>query len=96
MLSENKHGGIWNQFGYRKSDKDQTAIICKVYRKTVGTKSRNTSNLFYYVKHRHKLKYEERPKMRETMKASTENGLKGKKIASVIANCVPFFYKQSK
>ncbi len=37
---------IWNWFGYRKSDAEQTTVICKICRKTVVTKSGNTSNFF--------------------------------------------------
>ncbi len=48
---------IWNWFGYRKSDADQTTVVCKVCRKTVVTKSGNTSNLFHHLKHKHKPEY---------------------------------------
>ncbi len=50
---------IWNWFGYRKSDADQTTVIFKVCRKIVVTKSENTSNLFHHLKHKHKPEYEE-------------------------------------
>ncbi len=71
----------------------QWFAICKVCRKTVVTKSGNTSNLFHHLKHKHKSQYEESLKIHE---ATTTSGPRGKKIptqmkiASAFANCVPY------
>ncbi len=90
---------IWNWFGYRKSDVEQTTVIGMVCRKTVGTNSGNTSNLFHHLKH--KPEYKESLKIHEATEAPTTSGPRGKKIhtqtkiASTFANCVPYD-KQSK
>ncbi len=93
---------IWNWFGYRKSDAEQTTVICQICRKTVVTKSGNTSNLFHHLKHKHKPEYEESLKIREAMEAPTTSGPRGKKIptqtkiARAFANCVPYDKKSKR
>ncbi len=93
---------IWNWFGYKKSDAEQTTVICKICRKTVVTKSGNTSNLFHHLKHKHKPEYEECLKIREATEAATTSGPKGKKIptqtkiASAFSNCVPYDKKSKR
>ncbi|XP_067270785.1 E3 SUMO-protein ligase ZBED1-like [Pseudorasbora parva] len=84
---------IWNWFGYRKSDVEQTTVICKLCKKTVATKGGNTSNLFHHLKHKHKPEYDENMKMREE-KESSKPKVKTfptqTKIASAFANCIPY------
>ncbi|KAI2662030.1 E3 SUMO-protein ligase ZBED1 [Labeo rohita] len=57
-----KRGGtsvIWNWFGFKSSDTEQTSVICKVCRRVVTARGGNTSNLFHHLKNTHAREYEE-------------------------------------
>ncbi|KAL1268564.1 hypothetical protein QQF64_033927 [Cirrhinus molitorella] len=57
-----KRGGtsvIWNWFGFKSSDTEQTSVICKVCRRVVTARGGNTSNLFHHLKNMHAREYEE-------------------------------------
>ncbi|XP_073719120.1 E3 SUMO-protein ligase ZBED1-like [Misgurnus anguillicaudatus] len=55
---------VWKWFGYRRCDKLQVSVCCKMCRRVVPTSSGNTSNLFYHLKHFHPLEHSESQKMR--------------------------------
>lgn len=57
---------IWSWFGFKVSDSEQKNIICKICRATVTAKRGNTSNLFYHLKTKHVVEYEESQRMRAT------------------------------
>ncbi|KAK0153617.1 Zinc finger BED domain-containing protein 1 [Merluccius polli] len=61
---------VWNFFGFRKADKDQKVILCKVCRGTVAAGGGNTSNLFHHLKIKHAKQYYESQKMRGAPAAS--------------------------
>lgn len=48
----------WQHFGFYKSDKTQTTVVCKICREVVRTKSGNTTNLFYHLNRSHPQEYE--------------------------------------
>ena len=50
---------VWKWFGYKRSDVQQTTVICEKCKKTVPTKGGNTTNLFHHLKQKHLLEYEE-------------------------------------
>ena len=57
-----KNGGtsvVWNWFGFKSSDTEQTSTLCKVCRCVVRAKGGNTSNLFHHLKNTHAREYEE-------------------------------------
>ena len=47
---------VWQYFGYFKSDKSQTDVLCKLCL-VVPTKSGNMTNLFYHLSRSHLLEY---------------------------------------
>ena len=57
-----KRGGqamspVWQYFGYFKSDKSQTDVVCKLCMVVVSTKSGNTTQLLYHLSRSHLLEY---------------------------------------
>lgn len=65
-----KRGGTsvaWTWFGYKKTDVDQTTVVCKVCRLPVPTTDSNTTNLFYHLRKNHEKDY------RESQRAKTAN-----------------------
>ncbi|KAE8575740.1 hypothetical protein XENTR_v10003928 [Xenopus tropicalis] len=55
---------VWKYFGFKKSDVEQTIIICKCCRAKVVAAGGNTSNLLHHLRHKHLLKYQECMKLR--------------------------------
>ncbi|KAL6473716.1 hypothetical protein MHYP_G00172770 [Metynnis hypsauchen] len=55
---------VWKWFGYRRSDKLQVSVCCRMCRRVVPTSSGNTSNLFHHLKQFHSTEYSESLKMR--------------------------------
>ena len=43
---------VWKWFGYKRSDIEQTTVLCKVCRKSIATKHGNTINLFQHLRQR--------------------------------------------
>lgn len=41
---------IWIHFGFKRSDTEQKAALCKLCYKAIPTPSANTTNLFYHLK----------------------------------------------
>lgn len=92
---------VWNWFGYKRADKEQTTVICKQCKNTVISKGGNTSNLFHHLKHRHPVQYEECQKARE--ESSTADARKPKQsrlvqhgIAESLASCTPYDRKSKR
>lgn len=54
-----KSSAAWRYFGYLKSDKQQSNVLCKMCRSHVPTKTGNTSNLFQHLKRHHPLEHAE-------------------------------------
>lgn len=50
---------VWKYFGFKKSDADQTRVICKCCRANVLAAGGNTSNLLHHLRHNHILDYED-------------------------------------
>ena len=48
---------VWLWFGFKKSDTDQTMVICKKCCQQVVTSDLNISNLFYHLKTRNEKQY---------------------------------------
>lgn len=67
---------IWNWFGFRQSDTEQKNIICKVCQATVISKTGNTGNLFYHLKTKHILEYQESQKLRTAQTPNQSSGNK--------------------
>lgn len=44
---------LFNYFGYKRGDTEQTTIICKECKKAIISKGGNPSNLFHNLKHQH-------------------------------------------
>lgn len=55
---------IWNWFGYLRSDKEQVNAICKVCRRTVPSKTGNTTSLFNHLKKYHEKQWYDSQGMR--------------------------------
>lgn len=70
---------IWTWFGFKKSDSEQKNVICKMCRVAVPASKGNTSNLFYHLKTKHVLEYEESQRMRSTQTPSQPPNTGGKK-----------------
>ena len=64
---------IWSWFGFKVSDSEQKNIICKICRVTVIAKKGNTSNLFYHLKTKHVVEYEESQRMRKATQTPSES-----------------------
>ncbi len=61
---KNNSGSIvWQWFGYKGEDIEQTTVICKVCHKSVATKGGSTTNLFHHLRS-HPLENEECLKLR--------------------------------
>lgn len=68
-----KRGGtsvIWNWFGFDKKDSEQRTVMCKVCKVAVKTTGANTTNLFYHLKHKHRVEYEQCVEKRRAAEAS--------------------------
>ena len=50
---------IWNYFGYKKDDIDQTCVLCRQCLASVATTRRNTTNLFDHLRQYHTAQYNE-------------------------------------
>ena len=48
---------VWEFFGYYKSDRSQTNVVCKLCKTVVPTKTGNTTNLFYHLSRAHPLEH---------------------------------------
>ncbi len=57
----NKRGKIssplWQFFGYYKSDRSQTNVVCKLCKTIVPAKTGNTTNLMYHLSRAHPLEH---------------------------------------
>uniref|UniRef100_A0A803JGT7 BED-type domain-containing protein n=1 Tax=Xenopus tropicalis TaxID=8364 RepID=A0A803JGT7_XENTR len=62
---------VWKYFGFKKSDVEQTIIICKCCRAQVVAAGGNTSNLLHHLRHKHVLKYEECMKLRSASSSTS-------------------------
>ncbi|RXN23605.1 zinc finger BED domain-containing 1-like protein [Labeo rohita] len=74
---------VWKYFGFKKSDVDQTTIICKCCRAKVVAAGGNTSNLLHYLRHKHVLEYEECMKLRS---ASSSTSAGNDKVGTATQN----------
>ncbi len=83
---------VWNFFGFRKSDNEQKAILCKACRATVVAGGGNTSNLFHHLKMKHAKQYYESQKMRGAPAASKTKAapLVQKSLAESFAKGTPY------
>lgn len=68
----NRNSIIWLWFGFKKSDTDQTTVICKTCRQQVVTSDSNTLNLFHHLKTRHEEQYRDSVKMRESTNVTSK------------------------
>ncbi|XP_071344173.1 E3 SUMO-protein ligase ZBED1-like [Trachinotus anak] len=48
---------VWEFFGFYKSGRNQTNVVCKLCKNVVPTKSGNTTNLFYHLSRAHALEH---------------------------------------
>ncbi|GAA6086491.1 zinc finger BED domain-containing protein 1-like, partial [Tachysurus ichikawai] len=48
---------VWQFFGYYKSDRSQTNVVCKLCKAAIPTKTGNTTNLFYHLSRAHPLEH---------------------------------------
>ncbi|XP_077403110.1 E3 SUMO-protein ligase ZBED1-like isoform X1 [Vanacampus margaritifer] len=55
---------VWRYFGFKKSDKDQQTIFCKICLAKVSATGGNTSNLRHHLRRRHVPEYEESMKLK--------------------------------
>ena len=69
---------IWNWFGFKRTDEQQQAILCRVCAATILAKSGNTTNLFYHLKTKHIGEYHESQAMQPTPSSSLKNAVKKK------------------
>ncbi|XP_057183139.1 E3 SUMO-protein ligase ZBED1-like [Triplophysa rosa] len=67
----NTNSVIWKWFGYLKSDETQIKPICKICRRSVPTKTGNTTNLFHHLKKYHPSDHTESMKLRADAATST-------------------------
>ncbi|XP_073689131.1 E3 SUMO-protein ligase ZBED1-like [Garra rufa] len=74
---------VWKYFGFKKSDVDQTTIICKCCRAKVVATGGNTSNLLHHLRHKHVLQYEECMKLRS---ASSSTSAGNDKVGTATQN----------
>ncbi len=74
----NRSSIVWLWFGFKKSDTDQTTVICKTCHQQVVTSDSNTSNLFYHLKTRHKKEYRDSEKMRQSTNVTSKPQSDGK------------------
>ncbi|XDV51029.1 hypothetical protein PO909_019985 [Leuciscus waleckii] len=58
-------------FGYKKTDVDQTTVVCKVCRLPVPTTDSNTTNLFYHLCKNHEKEYRESQRAKTAKAASS-------------------------
>ncbi len=63
---------VWLWFGFKKSDTNQTTVICKTCRQQVVTSDSNTSNLFYHLKIWHEKQYRDSEKMRQSANVTSK------------------------
>ena len=49
---------IWNYFGYKKDDIDQTRVLCRQCLASVATTRGNTTNLFDHLRLYHTAQYD--------------------------------------
>ncbi|XP_035984201.1 zinc finger BED domain-containing protein 1-like isoform X1 [Fundulus heteroclitus] len=94
-----KRGGtsvVWLHFGFKKSDTEQTTVICKLCYKTVPSPDGNTTNLFYHLKKNHEKEYIRIQKVRGKASCETAGGsCKNKnhsqpKITESLSRCTPY------
>ncbi|KAM9306409.1 E3 SUMO-protein ligase ZBED1-like [Pholidichthys leucotaenia] len=88
---------IWKWFSFDKTDAEQTAVLCKVCRKTVKTKSSSsTTNLYQHLRQRHPKEWEECSQLRECSMASTSQSKQGhaakkqQTLAASFSSVVPY------
>ncbi len=48
---------VWQFFGYYKSDRSQTNVVCKLCKTVVPAKTGNTTNLMYHISRAHPLEH---------------------------------------
>ncbi len=48
---------VWQFFGYYKSDRSQTNVVCKLCKTVVPAKTGNTTNLMYHLSRAHPLEH---------------------------------------
>lgn len=84
--SERLTSAVWECFGYKRA-KEQTWVTSKKCKKrTVTTKGGNTTNLFYHLKQRHPVKYDESHKSHK--ESSTATVTSAPEVFSVfLSNC---------
>ncbi|XP_063742293.1 E3 SUMO-protein ligase ZBED1-like [Eleginops maclovinus] len=73
---------VWKFFGFKKSDVDQTSILCKCCRAKVVAGGGNTSNLLHHLSRKHVVEYQECMKLRSAPSTSAGNTGKAKEKSS--------------
>nr|XP_054606785.1 E3 SUMO-protein ligase ZBED1-like [Nothobranchius furzeri] len=86
---------VWNWFGFRPSDTQQSTIFCRTCKRAVVAKGGNTTNLFHHLKQKHFLEYNKAVKAREDASPSTSAVVRPKKltqqtIGTAINSCTPY------
>lgn len=84
---------IWNWFGFKKQDTQQSTVLCKICRRTVAAKGSSTTNLFHHLNMKHPKEHEESIKLRESTTAraaSAKPKAKQPSIAVAFASAVPY------
>lgn len=76
---------IWTWFGFKVSDSEQKNIICKICRATVTAKRGNTSNLFYHLKTKHVVEYEQSQTMRNAVPLKNQSSSGRKKVTQQLS-----------
>ena len=98
---------VWKYYGYGKNDTKQTLPICKLCKKTVPSKTGNTSNLMFHLKSKHPIEHGEanlaKHKQRPTDKSTAHSAQpsqpstsKQKTIASAFASTSAPYGTQSR
>ncbi|XP_054593066.2 E3 SUMO-protein ligase ZBED1 [Nothobranchius furzeri] len=86
---------VWNWFGFRPSDTQQSTIFCRRCKRAVAAKGGNTTNLFHHLKQKHFLEYNKAVKARKDASPSTSAVVRPKKLAqqtigTAINSCTPY------
>ncbi|KAF3859919.1 hypothetical protein F7725_000174 [Dissostichus mawsoni] len=83
---------VWKWFGYKRSDIEQTTVLCKVCRKSIAAKHGNTTNLFQHLRQRHAVEWQECVALRDA-DASSSHKVPAKKqvtLAEAFSSVIPY------
>lgn len=83
---------VWKWFGYKRSDIEQTTVLCKVCRKTIAAKHGNTTNLFQQLRQRHAVEWQECVALRDADASSSHKAPAKKQVtlAAAFSTVIPY------